>query len=214
MNKETQILRKLLEPFTDEYLQQNNIEYARVTNPLNVIPDNLDEEIWETINDDNVQQNRYLISSWGRIFDLKYHDYTSIHISDKGYPKCALSKDETLETKQQYIHRLVAKTFIPRMENKNEVNHIDLDKKNATVNNLEWINNKDNIKHAVESGAFKNRGGHTFFSRETILEIKQKHKDGLTMTDIAKIYGRKYRAISDIINGVTYNDIFWDKMNL
>jgi hypothetical protein len=34
------------------------------------------------------------------------------------------------------------------------------------------------------------------------------------MTDIAKIYGRKYRAISDIINGVTYNDIFWDKMNL
>jgi hypothetical protein len=207
MNRETQILKKLLEPFTDEYLLQNNIEYARVTNPLNIFPDNLDEEIWKPINDDNVQQNRYLISSWGRIFDLKYYDFSAIQICDKGYLRCGLSKDETLEPKQERVHRLVAKTFIPRIENKNEVNHIDLNKRNATVNNLEWINNKDNIKHAVESGAFKNKGGYTYFSKETILEIKQKHKDGLTMTDIAKIYNRKYRAISNIINGVTYNDI-------
>ena len=73
----------------------------------------------------------------------------AISSSDR-YPSVSLYKCN-VETNAS-VHRLVAEAFIPNPEGLPEVNHIDTDRTNNKVTNLEWVSTRDNIKHAVQSG--------------------------------------------------------------
>jgi len=73
----------------------------------------------------------------------------------KGYKRVYLSLASKKYTKS--VHRLVAETFIPNPENKPTVNHINMDKLDNKVSNLEWMTNKENMRHAFDNGAFDER---------------------------------------------------------
>jgi len=90
----------------------------------------------------------YKISNYGRVKNHKGR-ITEGHNHHSGYLWVSVS------TKQYLLHRLVAKTFIPNPENKDQVNHIDGNKVNACVNNLEWCSNKENQIHSINSGLSK-----------------------------------------------------------
>lgn len=73
-----------------------------------------------------------------------------IRIDKKGYPRVYLNDKK--KTKFKPVHRLVAIAFIPNLEDKPQVNHIDGNKRNNNVANLEWCTNKENQEHAVKNG--------------------------------------------------------------
>lgn len=70
--------------------------------------------------------------------------------NNNGYLYATLCKNG--KPKHIYVHRLVAEAFLPLIDGKNHINHIDGNKKNNNVNNLEWCNRSENMKHAYRLG--------------------------------------------------------------
>lgn len=66
---------------------------------------------------------------------LMYRGYASVHLRHAG------------ERKHIFIHQLVAITFHPNPDGKPYVNHIDRDKTNNHISNLEWVTEKENTAH-------------------------------------------------------------------
>lgn len=122
------------------------------------------EEVWKDIVG---YEDVYQISNYGRlkrkkrltvrVVNGKPRSYPMTEIIIKpslkreGYLKYALNRD--LKSKNDYAHRLVANHFIPKPKDYNEVvyivNHIDGDKSNNIVNNLEWVTYSENNLHAI-----------------------------------------------------------------
>ncbi len=67
-----------------------------------------------------------------------------------GYIYVCFYKENTQTSKR--VHRLVAKAFLPNPDNLPQVNHIDGNKQNNNVNNLEWCSQLENIQHANKNG--------------------------------------------------------------
>ena len=72
----------------------------------------------------------------------------------KGYERVNLKKDGIEKTMQ--VHRLVALAFLPNPQNKPEVNHIDENKENNNVDNLEWVTSKENANYGTRNDKIKN----------------------------------------------------------
>lgn len=67
----------------------------------------------------------------------------------KGYNMVNLTKNGV--AKGETVSRLVAKAFIPNPHNKKEVNHIDENKQNNKVENLQWVTPKENANHGTRN---------------------------------------------------------------
>lgn len=93
----------------------------------------------------------YIISNLGRVksFHNGYWKSLKPGKTKKGYLNVILCKNGK-ETSYQ-VHRLVALHFITNPENKPEVNHIDENKQNNTVWNLEWMTSKENNNHGTRN---------------------------------------------------------------
>lgn len=129
----------------EEYLTIKKLIEVKYTLPCNCI---------------KIKDSRDYASPEGYIF--KESGKTGLYLKAKvsinqGYAYCGINYGQKIITRR--VHRIIAETFIPNLENKKQINHIDGNKLNNNYNNLEWATASENTKHAFDSGLAENKKG-------------------------------------------------------
>jgi hypothetical protein len=110
----------------------------------------LDNEIWKQIHIKNDENKKYFVSNLGRFKNSRGIIMDNYKLNDNGYIRVVIYN------KTYNLHRLIALTFIENPENKPQVNHIDGNKINNSVNNLEWVTCQENNQHKHNTGLGNN----------------------------------------------------------
>lgn len=100
--------------------------------------------------------------------------------------------------KMYFVHRLVAEKYVPNPENKPQVNHKDGNKLNNNADNLEWVTNKENRKHALDNGLHL-CGEACPWTKLTKKQVEfiRKHTE-LNSKELSKVFDVSSRTIRDI----------------
>jgi hypothetical protein len=133
----------------------------------------------------------YLISVDGKVFNLKTMKHLKCSINNMGYPSVCLYNDNG--GKYFLVHRLMALTFFNEDKNRPFVNHIDGNKNNNLLSNLEWCTQKENMQHAWKLGLNKTS--------------EKNRENGRKSIKIAQEIGSKMKrkAIIDTSNGKIFD---------
>jgi hypothetical protein len=92
---------------------------------------------------------RYQVNERGEVFN-SHGSQLKLALKKNGYYYAVLFQHGVARFKS--VHRLVAEAFIPNPENKPQVNHINGDKRDNRVENLEWVTHRENFAHASRVG--------------------------------------------------------------
>ena len=171
------------------------------------------QEIWKDIIG---YENLYQVSNLGNVKSLCFgarnkrkSNITRLlktNSNNFGYLKVELYKDG--KSKIKYVHRLVAEAFIPNPDQKPQVNHIDGNKANNTLSNLEWVTSSENLSHACKTGLrispMHGKFGNLNHLSKRILQLA---KDGTFLKEKLVEIFRRVRISLDI-NGYRNRAVF------
>ena len=152
------------------------------------------KEVWKNVNGYN---ELYEVSELGNIRMRETKVNKSFKLNKDGYENVYLV--ESGKRKERLVHRIVAITFIDNPQCKPEVNHIDGNKQNNSLKNLEWVTGAENELHAMQNGLITPRkpvvGTHKktndclwFESMNEAARKTNEHRAGISAT----IHGRQH----------------------
>ena len=161
-------------------------------------------ELWRQIKN---YEGLYDISSSGRVYSHITDKFLSASRVANHYEAVALYKNK--KPSSRMVHLLVAEAFLPRDSFNKQVNHIDGNKYNNEVINLEWVTPAENSKHAIETGLFNPRGEGQWGSiqkEKDVIDILNQY--GFEKTEkIAHKYGVTPSTITAITTGKNWKHL-------
>lgn len=149
----------------------------------------------------------YSVSDSGAIMNTVTGKTLKCRKAGNGYYKVTLCCNG--KHTDQYVHRLVAETYIPNDLRKSEVNHIDGNKRNNTVSNLEWATRAENMQHLynkLDSTEIRRRMGLSRRGKNNKASHRvMRIEDGKIypcISDAAKDIGVHRMCVSDVCRGI------------
>lgn len=156
-------------------------------------------EQWKIIK----KEPKYHISDLGRILNIETGTFKSVRYDKDGYPRVTLYPSGKTYT----IHRLIMENFTDEYEWMAHVNHIDSNRANSILSNLEWVTAAGNSQHMVKSGRNPDIRGtknpSSTLSEEQIEEIRSTTHD-VKDKELAISFGVSRAAMQRIRSGTAY----------
>lgn len=143
----------------------------------------------------NGYESKYKITNDGRVYSEYLGDFIKPYYSKGGYVRVKLNYGD--RSKKVMMHRLVAMAFIPNPDNKPQVDHINRNRADNRVENLQWVTAQENSQLAVERGS-KDSMKYIFINKKTgeIMEFTNRHQ-------MLKKFGKFcLRYLRQIVTGV------------
>jgi hypothetical protein len=163
------------------------------------------EEIWKPVVG---YEGCYEVSNLGRVNSIKRNGtlggILKKILDTDGYIICCLMKSDIRMNKK--VHRLVAQAFIPNPDNKPAVNHIDNDKTNNKVSNLEWCTNKENSVHCVKQNR-QQKGEVHYSSKLKLTDILFIRQSNLLTSQLAKKLNVSWNAVDKARKGKSWKHV-------
>ena len=159
---------------------------------------------WQALVHPRVPHGKYLINETGEVVNASNGHKLTNSIHRDGYTQVCLTiaPQKTLSIK---THQLVAHTYLPNPEGYSFINHIDEDKTNNSVENLEWCTANHNNHHS-KSGYYKSLAGRGIANSakvtlEDIEDMKLFRRNGVKLKDIARVYGIAHTYVCALTKG-------------
>ena len=146
----------------------------------------------------------YACTTHGDIWSHRSDKFLSQSKNKRGYLHVTFTKDG--KRYDYRVNRLVAMTFLDNPNNLPQVNHIDGNKLNNNVSNLEWCTNEYNMQHAVENNLRPN-GESCFLSKLKEEDVKDILKSKFSTSSLAKKFNVNYSTIKSITNRFTWKHV-------
>ena len=167
------------------------------------------EEIWKEC---HLSEN-YLISNIGNVYSRYRNNNSSIHISNKGYYNVGMNINGI--KKVYTVHRLMMFAFKPNEYFEGAViNHIDCNKLNNSLDNLEWCTIKENNIHAHTNGLVPTPKGieksSCKLTEEKVLEIRKLYNEGISQQNLSKLYNICQNNVSLIVTNRAWKHLHWE----
>lgn len=168
------------------------------------------DEIWKPI---PRYEGWYSASNLGNVRRDKASPGTRVHILKNTltglYYMIWLYKNA--QKKHILVHHIIAETFLGERPKGLVINHIDGNKLNNSIDNLEYVTYSQNMKHAIRTGLWKHLGEDNRLSKITnknAISIREEYSKGnISQRKLAKIYGIKQASLWAIVHYKTYKNI-------
>jgi hypothetical protein len=149
--------------------------------------------------------SRYSISSTGRVRNNDSGKLRKLNVNDRGYVHIVLI-DNDGNKHDKRVHRLVAEEYIPVSGiDQDQVNHIDGDRGNNCVDNLDWVSSSENHIHSYDVLGRRSNGEK--YSDDSIHRVCVMLERGDRIKDIEKETGVSRKAQYDLMKGNTRQSI-------
>ena len=155
---------------------------------------------------------KYEINQYGEIRNRRTGHIKQPQTDSWGYQQVSLHDDTPKKNHRKTVHRLLATTFFDGDHEGFQVNHIDGNKQNNFLGNLEFVTGSENVQHAYDTGIRKPSGGRGPLTKIKIVETGDVYDN---MHECAKAVNGDSGNISRCVNGhlETYKGYHYIRVN-
>ena len=162
--------------------------------------------MYKTLIYNNILYSNFKIDENGNVLNCKTKTiYKKSIRKDNGYLYVYLPLGKRGHTKCIRVHKAVAETFIPNPNNLPYVNHIDENRQNCHISNLEWVTSKENFNKHLDNhiSEYPNKRKLSFQEIKFIYDNKDKY----SQRELASLLNVSKTTIQRILSNKSYNNI-------